>query len=538
MFFSTIIKFLLGDSRVGVFLTNFGSVVDAFSVWGLLKIKDLLLDYIPTLTEIFANLLVHVRFAFDDVLETLGMSYLDFIALSSFLFAAGKFILLAHDIMHFLQRLYFLFLLKRMAHTGDVVHSHTRHVVDDLPVYTPEAAFGDSHVYVSSEKVTAPPGVFQVLMKVEEDKFLKVGHGFVAHGHMYTPMHVTLAVQGDLYIKNPALPQMIKATVSKEHAYGSYDFCRLECHNGPAILQLKSLKVKFVSNSAVRVLSYDSPTKSYVEQFVMAEKHSNDSNPLLLKTKSNTFPSDSGLPITQDGCVVAMHVGANNKDKTNLHVIPVPLLESEIRKKAARRANIFEGVSLIDCVAPESINIEEDDGRAVAIVKKLTEEEEEEKKKRMLGQHQDSQGFRKPKRDMVNPDLLGPSWYDEDCDEESGLKDQAPAQGAPQVPEQDVNLLRLQNHLLSQQLHQLEKTVIALQEKLSSPVLRTRREPKSGVTNSSPSADSTVPALQSHAPVVTAAQPASVNLLPGSGRRRTRKKSTASEPSVPLSPPS
>lgn len=333
-----------------------------------------------------------------------------------------------------------------------------------------EGAFSKGTLISAEEP--EPSGVFTVYMKNEDGvSFMLIGHGFVVAGCLYTPYHVA-ALSDSLFVGSPGKPScLIPVEVDEDTVDPNMDFCQLKGKAVAAALGIKSLKLGVYRKKAVVVYHRDSTRNSvYIAQHINPHAYSFYPMPHVIATDTITDHTDSGLPVMQDGHVVAMHIGASLSKQVNVHHLLLQLSKTVVdRKVKVLQAIVSSGVT----VESPSVGEEDDNERWRAIAQARQDEEEERKLERMRGEHQDDQGYRVSSK-YIPPKFKGPSWADE-VEYEAGDGDegneQAPAVRALQVPPQTAHQTPTERQRQLQALQEMTKAQLsemhAKYEKLS-----------------------------------------------------------------------
>jgi hypothetical protein len=171
-----------------------------------------------------------------------------------------------------------------------------------------------------------------------------------------------------------------------------YDVAVYNAGSTASILGVKATTCAFPSTGLVTIPTFNPETNCYAKNLVATEPVDRESpfTAAVLETKSSTNGGDSGIGVFQQGKLVAIHKGSCDLRRTNIHVIPVPLLRNEIRAYAAK----FSSVLIRSGVKNETPTSSGSMQDAVERAREIEELDEEERERRMLGTHQDEQGFR------------------------------------------------------------------------------------------------------------------------------------------------
>lgn len=313
--------------------------------------------------------------------------------------------------------------------------------------YEPEGAWGHQASFSLSKSETVPPGVFQILEKnTETPEFLHIGFGVLIAGIPYTAYHVVCNSDASYYASLPGSKIRVPIKVDPDCTTTDEDWCSLTCNNLGSILGVKSLSVGCISQGAITVYHFDSEKQCFDQQCVYPTRYDEANQaPIHIYSRTNTAPSDSGLPVLQKGKVVGIHVGSLPSKKQNVHVIPTDLVLPLARVRARQQDPVFEYLS-------ESIPFSKDSKQLRDLVS-LKDRKLEKAEARMRGEHLNYQGYesssseeghpkgtwskkgsRKPnlKQPDLNPTFRGDSWANMmDMEFESGaLKGVAPTRGA------------------------------------------------------------------------------------------------------------
>lgn len=377
-------------------------------------------------------------------------------------------------------------------------------VMEAIPVepsvlkIVPEGAFAKDTVQV----VRSPPdSIFIVIFLDEEGRRIELGHGFVCENKLWTAKHI---FQSDLlervdvrgckfYIMKPNTTKMIEVELGNNLSGRNSDYVELlsKRGNAQAALGLKSEKFGLYVKRAVTVFTRTG--SDYVYQYVAPLQLAELSlgNPVdtchIIATRTNTKPSDSGLPVMQNGKVVAMHFGRYEGQKVNIHMIPYKQLKAQIRAKNAECQPIFTDIKVAVFAEGKqsyqdvsSLHKPDDDGRDKHLFSLLKQEEFDEREansyafhreqeldldadqhdanirhaakvteqiRRAAGEHEDDQGFFQKKdwrsgfswaeaedeEDEIRKKLTGEGAMDKAA--KSHPNAQAPASGAQQMPQ-------------------------------------------------------------------------------------------------------
>lgn len=337
-----------------------------------------------------------------------------------------------------------------------------------------ESYFSPRHLLTKIDGM--PPGAVQLFVELEDGRLEFMGHGtFVGNGTINTSLHVIEdAIDAGLRIfagvlgKDKALPIKVKQVDRSLH------YAELYAGNVPAVLGVKAVKVKLATQGLVEVYSFNCDEKCYyvgsspIDSAAEVAKYGYHAT--VLTTKSDTHGGDSGLSVYQKGAQVAIHRGGDDTIQRNIHIIPLALLGDEIRKARTRIDRIFKTQqrtlnSTLKNESPNVVGRDEDrieglyemqlrrdeerdreEREEVERARHFQEKDDEFKRKRMLGEHEDDQGFRRSKMDQ--PKLKGKAWADIDDEDvvigngkahvvdesdEAG-KSTAPTAGAVEVP--------------------------------------------------------------------------------------------------------
>lgn len=343
-------------------------------------------------------------------------------------------------------------------------------LVNDVDV---QESFFDAEAYMLESDVVKGI-VFVYVRRDGSDGLARVGMGFVVDQLFYTAAH-NIVDSVEIAVSLPFRDEVY--TVDLQTTVGD-DIAVLSKKGLAATLGLKSLKFALVKDSApVRILSHDGEnhrllTHSCNTQFVAGRAS-------FIYTKSNTRSGDSGMPILQQGKVVAIHLGANKARGMNIHEIPVHALGSEIRASLKRRSKLVFASDGDGYIAESDLVKTERNERVIELAKRFQDSKYDE----MFG--------RVYKLDPnYSPILTGPSWADmeEDVEQESqnpdpkvtGTPVKVPHQKSPSGTGNQESLKKYQQSLASVDLKSLEAGRSLV------------RKPKSiqGLKNSSPIANS------------------------------------------------
>jgi len=303
--------------------------------------------------------------------------------------------------------------------------------------FVPEGAWGGQASFSLSKSDVVPQGVFQILEKnTETSEYLHVGFGVLISGYPYTAYHVVCNPSAHYYASLPGRNIKVPIKVDPSCTSISEDWCLLTCSNLGSILGIKSVGVGCITQGAITVYHFDSSDQTFDTQCVYPTPYDRANQlPIHIYSRSNTAPSDSGLPVMQKGKVVGIHVGSLPRKKQNVHVIPTDLMLEMAKSRAGQQVPVFDYLS-------ESIPFSKDSEQLGDLVS-FKKRKEEEKRKRALGEHLDYQGYpelpdsghqapsawsRKSEQEFLNPSFKGASWAD--LYDEETLKEVAPTRGA------------------------------------------------------------------------------------------------------------
>lgn len=214
------------------------------------------------------------------------------------------------------------------------------------PAIVKESAYkeGVLGVQCSAEGVP-PPAVFEVYRSVvkpeanlslifgsTEPNLVFCGHGYFVENKAETCLHI-VNFDDVVYVKTPDQARAIAVKVIRMPDSERYDYVYLEKAGLQAALGLKSYRCCFPKSGPIAV--YTRNNSGFEVQFVQPQRCGKGYLSYFLETKTNTHSGDSGLPVIQNGMVVARHHGAHAKNKTNLHMLPLHKLNisSRVSKK-------------------------------------------------------------------------------------------------------------------------------------------------------------------------------------------------------------
>lgn len=306
-----------------------------------------------------------------------------------------------------------------------------------------ESAF-NSNSY--STIVQEPKGIFRIFVSFDNGPASFIGHGFAVDNVMYSVHHnfSNMREGAVYYAAAPFGTHMLQITV--EASSPEIDFVKLGPKKVLAALEIKSLKASFPTSNLLSIYTYDG--QHYKMQTVQAERYNKAPNedPAVIYTKSNTSSGDSGLPVMSLGKVVAVHVGANQTRKCNVHRILTTLVSKETFELSCRYLNVFN-VEVESRSIDSSSTQNSDFSNAVQRAKDIAEFERAQSEYRMLGMHRNDEDAAFVDRKPTEYSFKGPSWADMDyeCDDDNefmGLKVKAPL-GALKVPRSSVTSAKM-----------------------------------------------------------------------------------------------
>lgn len=299
-----------------------------------------------------------------------------------------------------------------------------------------ESAFNSSNSY--STIVQEPKGIFRIFVSFDGETPSFIGHGFAVDNNMYSVQHNFSEMRegAKYYAAAPFGTQMLQITVDASSP--EIDFVKLGPKRVLAALEIKSLKASFPTSNLLSIYTYDGV--NYKMQTIQAERYNKALNddPAIIYTKSNTSNGDSGLPVMSSGKAVAIHIGANQVRKCNVHRVLTKLVEGETLSLSERYLNVYN-VEVESRSMDSSSTQNSDFSNAVERAKAIAKFEKDEAEYLMLGKHRNDEDAAFVSRAPRNYSFNGPSWADEmefenDVDGAFlGLKVTAPP-GARKVP--------------------------------------------------------------------------------------------------------
>lgn len=299
-----------------------------------------------------------------------------------------------------------------------------------------ESAFNSSNSY--STIVQEPKGIFRIFVSFDGETPSFIGHGFAVDNNMYSVHHNFSEMRegAKYYAAAPFGTQMLQITVDASSP--EIDFVKLGPKRVLAALEIKSLKASFPTSNLLSIYTYDGI--SYRMQTIQAERYNKALNddPSVIYTKSNTSNGDSGLPVMSSGKAVAIHIGANQVRKCNVHRVLTQLVKGETLSLSQKYLNVYN-VEVESRSMDSSSTQNSDFSNAVERAKAIAKFEKDEAEYLMLGKHRNDEDAAFVSRAPSVYTFKGPSWADEMDFENDvdgaflGLKVTAPP-GALKVP--------------------------------------------------------------------------------------------------------
>jgi hypothetical protein len=241
-----------------------------------------------------------------------------------------------------------------------------------------------------------PKGVFQVYGVLGDQTFF-AGHGFAVNNKLYTSYHVVSHFDSIL-VKTLINSRALKVTINTDSIDQELDFVELTGKGTCAALGVKSLETAVIRNAPVVVYTCDIEKSDYYQQSVVVESlDENPEQPFCIYTKSNTVAGDSGLPVMQNGKVVAMHVGSVINKPRNLHILILALNLGDYVVRAEKFQSIFPNIEI---VTESSTQDSQDNERFVGILT-YKELKQQASAKMSRGEHEGLDG-RKSKAEMLD----------------------------------------------------------------------------------------------------------------------------------------
>lgn len=223
-----------------------------------------------------------------------------------------------------------------------------------------EAANAHNVIALSCDGTVRPPMVFEVYRAIttgtsdtdtEVTQLSFQGHGFFLDNKAVTASHV-VGPDDVVYVKTPSQARTLPVKVVSYDISGFLDFVHLEAKALQAMLGLKSYKSAFPKPGPVTV--FTRTNGGFISQHVQPLKAKPGARSMFLETRTNTNSGDSGLPVLQGGKVVALHHGADMKNKVNLHILLVQQCWANITRVVSKVADVT--------VTTESPNTQDSDG--------------------------------------------------------------------------------------------------------------------------------------------------------------------------------
>ena len=317
--------------------------------------------------DVVVNAILPTYVGMKEKLDVSDRDVVAFLLLSYILYRTAvvtfRFMELASRVQRWLVSLWSTLYLLCYARKAEVVYT----VQQPFKYYeVPDADIVKEAAYSNGQLINregTPEGTFQVLIRNEDGSYVLIGHGFVLNGVLYTAAHVAI-LSDELYVASPTKRGVvIPVVVDAETVDHDADICVLRGKAVAAALGLKSLKAALPRHAPVVVYTRDGD--NYVAQHVQPLPYAEYPVARALATRSTTIPSDSGMPIFQNGKVVAMHIGANIKYRVNVHHMLSNLLASELRVRLARYRPVLSGIT----VESPAVGNGEDDDRWIYIAR-------------------------------------------------------------------------------------------------------------------------------------------------------------------------
>lgn len=224
-----------------------------------------------------------------------------------------------------------------------------------------EGACASSLVAVPEKSL--PPSVGELYVDFPEKGKTFVGH-FVTHEKYYVMNHHTTVGHDEVWLKghrkdgNLSMVKIVARDVSNDLAYA-------EKGTTQAYLSLKTVQFALPR--------YNKPCSLYtvrdtqiLKQYPKIESWKRPRG-FCIATKSNTTEGDCGLPIMQDGKVVALHSLFDKENQVNVHVVPFRLLMKDVYKEISKTNEILRKKPLpqtiVDYVHYYESSVADDDER-------------------------------------------------------------------------------------------------------------------------------------------------------------------------------
>jgi len=253
----------------------------------------------------------------------------------------------------------------------------------------------------------------------------RIGQGFrYANDQFVTAAHVMTLVSGSLVLTGKSLGRSIIVPQAEYSVVHDHDLDQsVVTLTKPGIFNTLGVKVAKIGilNPAAQLSLYRRVLKQGVPSFVVS--HSpvgfGKASQLVVCHSANSFPGDSGVPMFQGNEVVAMHIGHKTSAKTNVATSLIKFIseaeKSNILLRSTPLADIREAIGGGEDVDMMSNTTSGASNKNFA---KRKHAEEALAEARMLGQHQDDQGFFLPRggREPEKSKHVKGGWADMDDD--------------------------------------------------------------------------------------------------------------------------
>lgn len=300
-----------------------------------------------------------------------------------------------------------------------------------------EGPYGRGYVYEKRDGI--PKGVFQLWGRPAGTKDLVwLGHGGACLGKGYCTFHQVHTKEGarnceKYFIGTPKHDKVLPVELGQsglDYNGVNYGLDVQEILPGGAFatLGIKSLKPGvYQPGKGVTYHHYDILTKSYYAEYAtdkgegLVDEEGRPGHPMAIHTETNTSPGDSGMPVVQnDDEFVFIHQGDVPAFKLNAALPPLPFLLDVYRTVWSKQED--KEVKIIQTEVSTPVTVESPSVSsslttppqfgANSYAKKASEwtkAAEEKKKERMLGEHEDSQGYGRGKKSegSYRPELAG-----------------------------------------------------------------------------------------------------------------------------------